>query len=72
MSTGGWLVVVLGAAAALAVVLWFLTTRKTPENSPGRSVIADRPAGPDAEAQRVDERGTLETGPVPPVDRPDG
>lgn len=63
MSTAAWIVVVAGAVVALAAVAWFLTTRQTPQAQPGR-VIADRPAGPDAESQRVDERGTLLTGPV--------
>jgi hypothetical protein len=63
MSSTVWVVVVLGGLLALAVVVWFLTTRKTPQTQPGR-VVAERPAGPGAESQRVDERGTLQDGPV--------
>jgi hypothetical protein len=69
MSAAAWLVVVLGGALALAAVVWFLTARKTPQTQPGR-VVAERPAGPGAESQRVDERGTLLDGPVRPGETP--
>lgn len=65
MNTGAWIVVIAGGLAALAVVAWFLTSRKHPETSPPGRYVADRPAGPGAESQRVDERGTLRSGPVP-------
>ncbi len=70
MSDPATWVIVIGAVLALAVVGWFLTTRKTPQDQPGRTPIVDRPAGPDAESQRVDERGTLETGPARPTEPP--
>lgn len=66
MSGLAWIVVIGGAALAVAAVGWFLTTRKTPQDQPGRAPIVDRPAGPGAESQRVDERGTLASGPHPP------
>lgn len=69
MSPAAWVVVIAGTALAVAVIVWFLATRRQPQNQPGRSVIVDRPAGPGAESQRVDERGTLLDGPVPPDQR---
>jgi hypothetical protein len=60
-----WLVIFVGAAAVIAVVLWFTLTRQHPENADrhagdrphvdraGRGTrsagILDRPGGPDAE-----------------------
>lgn len=74
MSPAAWIVVIAGAAVALAAVAWFFLNRKQPQNAPGRSVIVDRPAGPGAESQRVDERGTLLSAPAPADRRsePDG
>lgn len=61
--------VVVAVAVVAALVVWFAAARKTPQNSPGKSVVVDRPAGPGAESQRADERGTLESGPPRPDDR---
>ncbi len=74
MSVGAWIVVFVGGLAALIAVVWFLTNRKHPETEPPGRYVADRPAGPGAESQRVDERGTLRSGPVPhdPLDEVDG
>lgn len=69
MSSAAWIVVVVGGLLALATVVWFFTVRKTPQSQPGR-VVAERPAGPGAESQRPDERGTLQTGPVRPGESP--
>lgn len=66
MSAAAWIAVLAGGALALAVVVWFLTTSNTPQDEPGRAPIVDRPAGPGAESQRVDERGPLAGGPHRP------
>lgn len=72
MTAVAWVVIVAGVALALTVVVWFFTARKMPQSQPGREMIVDRPGDPAAESQRVDERGTLETGPTgpgrPPID----
>lgn len=64
VSGGAVAVIIVAAVLAVLAVGWFLTTRKTPQDQPGK-VVADRPAGPDAESMRPDERGTLRTGPRP-------
>lgn len=68
-----WLVIAVGAVAAGAVVFWFMSARKYPENAAshnnepmgldtagrgtGRAGVADRPAGPDAENMASDTAG---------------
>lgn len=79
VSASAWIVVILGVAVVVAVVAWFVTARKfpeqadshdtgrTPADDSGRGVqpgdVVERPAGPGAESQRPDGRGPLRPGP---------
>lgn len=76
-----WLIIVLGVAVTLVVVAAFLFVRQHPESAAdhpeppprpdatGRGVLRgdtmERPAGPDAEAQHVADRGESRPGPSP-------
>lgn len=78
MNAGEWIVVVAATAVTLAVVVYFFVGRSPEradshatgrpfEDESGRGEqpgdVQERPAGPGAESQRPDGRGTLRPGP---------
>ena len=82
MSTTETVVVVVAVVVTLAVVAWFVFTRKFPERAAShgeprvganvhRSVtrdVAERPAGPDAESMDASRPGGATPPPPPPQD----
>jgi hypothetical protein len=81
MTAGGLVVVIVGVAAVIAVIGWFLLGRKDPEDAathaePDRAGSAqyhgdvdDRPAGPGAEADGVAGPGEPVPGPSAEADQ---
>lgn len=78
MSVAAWIVVIAGVVATLAAVVYFFrgrlaeradshATGRPFEDESGRGEqpgeVRERPAGPGAESQRPDGRGTMRPGP---------